>query len=441
MSVDRYLLVRAAAIYGAAMLTAAALIWRRPDRPALAGALLAFAWNLPALLIVHVAAAATGWWSYDADGGLLLGMPVDLWLAWALLWGPVPAIAMPRVPLPAIALLAVLVDLVAMPGAAPVVQLGPSWLIGEFVSILVCLVPALLLARWTSTDRHLVPRACLQVMAFTGLLAWLIPLIAIEGSHTPWIDPLTHPVWVISLAVQCLAMPAILGLSAVQEFVTRGRGTPVPFDPPRHIVTTGIYAYVANPMQSSAVLFLILLAMIVGNIWVASAALIAHVYSVGLAGWDEEEDLRARFGAEWTVYRQRVRKWIPRWRPWYGETAIATLYVSAECGVCRQVAAWFEAREVRGLAIVPAEECAVPLMRITYQSADGTYTASGIIAIARALEHIHLGWAVAGFAMRMPVVSNLIQLITDASGGGPRRVTSPYSPRLQAGAVRHKHRQ
>ena len=428
---DRYLLVRAAAIYGAAMLTAIAVVWRRPDRRTLAGALLAFAWNLPALLAVHLVAIAAGWWRYDVDGGVLLGMPVDLWLAWALLWGPVPAIALPRVPLPATAMLAVLVDLVAMPAAAPVVQLGPSWLIGEFASILVCLVPALLLARWTRADRHLVARASLQVVAFSGLLAWLIPLVAIQGSSTAWTDPRVRSAWFVSLAVQCLAVPAILGLSAVQEFVTRGCGTPVPFDPPRHIVTTGIYAYVANPMQSSAVLFLILLAMIVGNIWVASAGLIAHVYSVGLAGWDEEEDLRSRFGAEWTVYRQRVRKWIPQWRPWYGETAIATLYVSSECGVCRQVAAWFEARQVRGLAIAPAEECAVPLMRITYQSTDGTYTASGIIAIARALEHIHLGWAVAGFAMRMPVVSNLIQLITDASGGGPRRIAS-HNPHVNA---------
>ena len=164
----------------------------------------------------------------------------------------------------------------------------------------------------------------------------------------------------------------------MQEFVTRGRGTPVPFDPPRHIVTTGVYAYVANPMQLSAVLFLFLLALIIGNVWVASAALIAHVYSVGLAGWDEEADLRERFGADWPLYRQRVRKWIPRWRPWYGETAIATLYVSAECGVCRQVAAWFEARNARARDVLPAEECAVPLTRITHQSTDGTYTASGI---------------------------------------------------------------
>ena len=419
---DRYLLVRAAAIYGAAVLTAAAVLWRRPDRPTLAGALLAFTWNLPALLIVHVAAIAFGWWSYDADGGVLLGMPVDLWLAWAVLWGPVPAIAMPRVSLPAIAALAVLVDLVAMPAAAPVVRLGPAWLIGEGVSILVCLVPAQLLARWTAGDRHLIARASLQVVAFTGLLVWLIPLVAIAGSNTSWIDPRAHSMWFISLATQCLALPAVIGLSAVQEFVTRGRGTPVPFDPPRRLVTTGVYAYLANPMQSSAVVLLFLLAIVLGNAWVASAGLMAHLYSVGLAGWDEEQDLREQFGAALHDYRSRVRKWIPRWRPWYGDTAIATLYVSSECGMCRQVAAWFEARQVRGLAIVPAEACPVPLIRITYQSADGTYTASGIAALARGFEHIHLGWAVAGFAMRMPAVSNLIQLITDASGGGPRRV-------------------
>ena len=421
--------MRGAAIYVTALLTAAAVVWRRPDQRMLAGALLAFTWNLPALLMVHVAAIAAGWWSYDADGGVLLGMPVDLWLAWAVLWGPVPAIAMPRAPLWAITALALLIDLVAMPAAAPVVRLGPSWLIGELVSIAWCLLPAQLLARWTIADRHLVARASLQVVAFSGLLVWLIPLVAIDGSGTAWIDPRARSAWFISLAAQCLAVPGVLGLSAVQEFVTRGRGTPIPFDPPRHIVTTGVYAYVANPMQLSAVLFLLLLATIVGNVWVASAALIAHAYSVGLAGWDENEDLRARFGADWPLYRRRVRTWIPRWRPWYGERPMATLYVSAECGMCRQVAAWFEARRVRGLAIVPAEECPMPLMRITYQSTDGTYTASGIVAIARALEHIHLGWAMAGFAMRMPLVSSLIQLITDASGGGPRSIV-PGVPRV-----------
>ena len=378
--------------------------------------------------MVHVIAIAEGWWSYDVDGGVLLGMPVDLWLAWAVLWGPVPAIALPRAPLWAIAALALLVDLIAMPAAAPVVQLGPSWLIGELASLAWCLLPAQLVARWTSTDRHLVARASLQVVAFSGMLVWLIPLIAVEGSHTSWIDPRTQPRWLISLAVQCLAVPAIIGLSAVQEFVTRGGGTPIPYDPPRHLVTTGIYAYVANPMQLSAVVVLFMLAIVIGNPWVGYAGVIAHIYSLGLAGWDEQEDLGRRFSTAWPLYRQRVRKWMPRWRPWYGDTTIATLYVSAGCGMCRQVAAWFEARQVRGLAIVPAEECALPLMRITYQSTDGHYTTSGVAAIARALEHIHLGWAMAGFAMRLPLVSHVIQLITDASGGGPRRIGAPAEP-------------
>ena len=50
--------------------------------------------------------------------------------------------------------LAMLVDSIAMPAAAPVVQLGPAWLIGEGVSIFLCLLPAQLLAAGRA-DRHL----------------------------------------------------------------------------------------------------------------------------------------------------------------------------------------------------------------------------------------------------------------------------------------------
>ena len=376
---DRYLLVRGAAIYVTALLTAAAVLWRRPDQRTLAGALLAFAWNLPALLMVHVVAIAAGWWSYDADGGVLLGMPVDLWLAWAVLWGPVPAIAMPRAPLWAIAALALRRRSRrdargGTSGAARAVV--ADWRIRQHPRAACCRHNC-----WRDgrapigiSPRARRCRSWHSAACSPGSSRWW----RLKDPAPPGSIRARDRRGSLSLAAQCLAVPGILGLSAVQEFVTRGRGTPVPFDPPRHIVTTGVYAYVANPMQLSAVLFLLLLAVIVGNVWVAAAALIAHVYSVGLAGWDEDEDLRTRFGADWPRYTQRVRKWIPRWRPWYGETAIATLYVSAECGMCRQVANWFEARHVRGLAIVAAEECPTPLMRITYQSTDGTYTASGI---------------------------------------------------------------
>jgi protein-S-isoprenylcysteine O-methyltransferase Ste14 len=431
-----YLVVRAAAVYLAALAIIITVIVRRPNRPNLVGAMMAFAWNLAALLLVHLVAMRAGWWTFDASGGELLGFPVDLWLAWAVLWGPVPALALPRAPVAAIVALALLVDLIAMPAAAPVVRLGDQWLIGECVALAGCVIPAQLLARWTRDDRHLIGRASLQVIAFSILLVLLIPAVALEGTGTT-IARIDGPPWLLSIAVQLIAIPAILGLAAVQEFVTRGNGTPVPFDPPKTLVTTGPYAYVTNPMQLSAIVCLMAVAVAVGSIWVAIAAVVAHVYSAGIAEWDEGEDLRRRFGDSWTAYRARVRSWCPSWRPWYGEVPIGTLFVSSECGMCNEVAMWFARRQPKGLAIAAAETLTPPPRRITYRAADG-YEVAGVAAVGRALEHINLAYASAGFAIRLPLVSALIQLIVDASGGGPRpirsdgRVRPIRSPRTDA---------
>jgi hypothetical protein len=216
----------------------------------------------------------------------------------------------------------------------------------------------------------------------------------------------------------------------VQEFVTRGGGTPVPFDPPRRLVTTGVYAYVGNPMQLSAVVLLVLLGIVVWNPWVAASGVMAHLYCAGLAGWDEDEDLKQRFGEDWTDYRRRVRRWVPRLRPWQRpDRPPARLYVSASCEMCREVARWFEARHASGLTIVPAENHpSQALRRVTYEPADDTASASGIAAIARALEHVHLGWALLGFLLRLPVVAPVAQLLVDASGAEPRSI--PRRPGL-----------
>jgi protein-S-isoprenylcysteine O-methyltransferase Ste14 len=420
---DPYLVVRAASLYLAVVLTAAAYVWRRPSARSLTAAGLGFAWNLPVILALQELARRLEWWRFDAEGGMLLGMPVDLWLAWAWLWGAVPLFAFPATNLIVVVAMALAVDVVLMPVAAPVLQLGPAWLVGEFLGLACALVPGQLLARWTLRDEHLARRALLQVIAFAGLLVFVVPAIVIEGSARGWTNPLDRPMWQISLIAQALAIPGVLGVSAVQEFVQRGGGTPIPFDPPRRLVTTGVYAYVRNPMQLSAVVLLLLLGLALGNLWIGVSGLMAHVYSAGLAGWDEDEDLRRRFGNGWTDYRRTVRAWVPRVRPAVSEDRGARLFVAGECGMCQQVARWFAQRHPRGLTIVQAEtHPSRRLTRITYEAADGL-SSSGVDAIARALEHVHLGWALAGFLLRLPIVMPLVQLIVDASGGGPRRVT------------------
>ena len=427
-------------MYLAVVITVAVWLARRPSARQRAGLWLGFAWNLPAVLLLQVVAASFHWWTFEANGGLILGMPVDLCLVWAWLWA-LPALAFPSLPLGAVMAVAVVADVFLMPLASPTVRLGQTWLVGEAAAVAVALLPAQLLARWTANDKRLHERAVLQVIAFAGLIVFVLPVMAIAGASTSWSDPRHWSRLRLSVMLQLLAVPAIVGISAVQEFVTRGRGTPVPFDPPKRLVTSGLYAYVGNPMQMAGVLLLLLLGFALRNVWVAAAGVMAHVYSAGIAGWDENADLRVRFGTGWIEYHRAVRRWWPRWRPWHDYQAPpATLYVSQFCGMCNEVGAWFIARGVTHLRIAPAHEHpSRTLTRISYESGDGVVVVTGIVAVARALEHVHFGWAMIAAALRLPIICQGVQLIVDASGGEPRRVQRRPSADAATRAVDQAH--
>jgi protein-S-isoprenylcysteine O-methyltransferase Ste14 len=426
INADPHLVVRGAGLYFSAVLSLAVWLWRRPAKRQMAGVALAFAWNLPALLLLHVAAVQFGWWHFEVQGGVLLGIPVDLYLEWAWLWAALPALTLSRVPLVVVAIIALAFDMILMPLGSPVIRLGPAWLTGEAVGLGFVLVPGQLLARWTAEDRQLRARVLLQVLAFAGLMLFLLPAIVLDGSGTSWVSPLQRPLWQLGLFIQLAMLPAVFGLTAVQEFVTRGAGTPVPFDPPVRLVTSGVYAYVANPMQLAAVVLLLCVGVMLENAWLSAAGVMAHLYSIGLAGWREDEDLKARFGIEWSAYRRAVRPWVPGLRPWQpANQPPAILFVGSSCEVCRGVAQWFADRRTVGLSIVAAEtHPSGALQRVTYQPADGTSAVAGIEAIARALEHIHLGWAWIGFLLRLPIVAPVVQVLVDASGGQPSLLTS-----------------
>lgn len=139
--IDRHLLVRTASLYISVVLTIGIYAWRRPSRREDTGALLASLWNLPTVLLLHLAAVRFGWWRYEADGGLLLGMPVDLYLSWVWIWGAAAALALPRAQLLIVAMAALAIDLVLMPAAFPVVRLGPMWLVGEITGLVAVLAP------------------------------------------------------------------------------------------------------------------------------------------------------------------------------------------------------------------------------------------------------------------------------------------------------------
>ncbi len=418
------LLIRSISLF--APIIAAWLVWlaRPPSPRQAAGALLASVWLVPSLLGLHLLAQRFGWWSYHAEGGLFLGFPVDLYLGWIILWGALPMLATPRVKLFIVLAILLALDIIYMPLAYPVVILHPTWLVGELVALFLCLLPAQLLGRWTMDDARLPYRLSLIVIAFAAITYGLLPTIILEATGGSWQTLLSHPLWLNSLALQLLALPAMIGLSAVQEFARRGGGTPIPFDPPKHLVTSGPYAHIANPMQFSTALTLLGWGLLLDNVWVSAAGLMSFIYSAGLAAWSEGVDLEKRFGPAWKEYRQNVRTWCLRWRPWFPPDAPpATLYVATTCLPCSELAQWFSARHPIGLTLAAAEHHPTQdLLRLTYDPGDGSPPEQGLAALACGLEHIHLGYAFIGWTLRLPLVDPLLQLLVDAVGGGPRLI-------------------
>jgi protein-S-isoprenylcysteine O-methyltransferase Ste14 len=401
-------LVRAVALFAPLSAVWVMAVVRRPSERELAAMIIATAWNLLTLSFVNAVALAAGWWGFGAQGAVAGGVPVDLLLGWALLWGALPARAAARLPIPLTAAALAWADLALMPLARPLVLLGDGWLYGEALAVTVGLVPGLLLAWWTRDGRRLPQRAASQVLLAGGLMLALP--VALTGV---W----RQPAWVASLALQALAMPLTLGVAAAREFAVAGGGTPLPYDPPRRLVTSGPYVYVRNPMQVSIAAAFALLGVL--DVRFLAAAVTAISYGA-VALWQEDAHLTGRYGPAWVDYRRRVRPWLPRLRP-PAVMPEAVVFVSVTCEMCSPLAGWLARRHPVRLSIRPAEEHPYGVRRMTYERADGV-RAQGVAAFARAAEHLHLGWALLGWMLQLPGVGWFAQVWADALGAGPRVV-------------------
>lgn len=408
------LIARGVALYFPIAVVLAIGLLDRPSRRVVGAAVVGFVWNLVSVVAVCQLAFQFDWWSFGVDGAEIGGVPADFLVGWALLWGAVPALNR-RLRLSATILLLILVDLVLMPAGDPLVVLSDRWLIGELVAVLVCLIPGALVGHWMATDQRLVPRVLLQLVAFTGLLYWLLPIAVFEITGEDWRVLLDRPRWHFVVAF-VLASPALLiALRAVIEFVSAG-GTPVPSDPPKQLVTSGPYMYVGNPMQLGASTLLLIWSALLGSAAMAGAALVAVVFSAGVATLSEHEDLSKLFDDQWKSYRNSIRFWRIAWRP--RVTSPARLYVAGGCEPCSDVGRFFVNRDSIDLEVVDAQRHAATLTRIRFESQETSD--SGIVAIGRGLERINFGWALVGWLLMMPIARIVFQLIADVVGGHAR---------------------
>jgi protein-S-isoprenylcysteine O-methyltransferase Ste14 len=112
------------------------------------------------------------------------------------------------------------------------------------------------------------------------------------------------------------ALGALGLLDSFARFALQGLGTPAPVFPTRHLVVTGLYRYVRNPMYVAVMATILGQALILGSVSLLEYGglvwLLFHLFVLIY----EEPTLRRSFGSEYQSFCTEVPRWLPRFTPW-----------------------------------------------------------------------------------------------------------------------------
>ena len=148
-----------------------------------------------------------------------------------------------------------------------------------------------------------------------GLLLFVLVIVALHVDRLlglPDIFPGNLNI-ILSLPLFLIAF-CLIGWS-VHHFL-KVRGTPVPFNPPPRLVTSGPYAYTRNPMLTGVFALLFGFGIFFGSI---SLLLVFTPLFILLNFWElkaiEEPELVKRLGQQYIEYRKMTPMFFPNFRP------------------------------------------------------------------------------------------------------------------------------
>ncbi len=151
-------------------------------------------------------------------------------------------------------------------------------------------------------------KSLLYLIFEAGLFALYIPLALLRTGPrigTGAITLLAIPLWLIG---------SLIILWCFRDFTFRGRGTPLPTDPPRELVITGPYRYVRNPIYVGAGLIFLGHFLWFGYWALLIYAVLAFIGVHFFVILYEEPALKRRFGTSYEDYFKSVPRWFPKFR-------------------------------------------------------------------------------------------------------------------------------
>ena len=153
--------------------------------------------------------------------------------------------------------------------------------------------------------------AALRAVVYATVFILLWSLLAAGVTRLDPVPPIVFPSWMPVAGVAAMIAGGVLVLWCAVLFVSRGRGTPAPFDPPRQFVAAGPYRVVRNPMYIGALAVLAGSGLYVGSVSILILSIIAAALFHALVVLVEEPGLTARFGDSYLSYRASVGRWLP----------------------------------------------------------------------------------------------------------------------------------
>ncbi len=182
-------------------------------------------------------------------------------------------------------------------------------LLGLAYNILLCFNRRLFRSSRTTNVRVNAAKTLIQIFCIWLLALGVVPYVLLDSFHALAVPPTGLSLW---LGCGMFLGFGLLGLTSSYFMVRDGSGTPLPLDQTNHLVTSGPYRYVRNPMAIAGIGQGLALATIFH-----SAAILVYAL-LGAFVWHlvvrpiEERDLAERFGEAYSGYREQVTCWIPR---------------------------------------------------------------------------------------------------------------------------------
>lgn len=164
----------------------------------------------------------------------------------------------------------------------------------------------------TRSTAALWAKSLLNAVLFFAVFMLALPWLAHHFLPLTLPIPMTARTW---LAGGLALIGVVSWTACLDAFSRRGRGTPLPLDAPRHLVTTGLFAVTRNPIMAAELLVIWAEALYLASLGVALYAVAISIAAHLMVLRVEEPELRERFGESFEEYCRNVPRWFPRLRP------------------------------------------------------------------------------------------------------------------------------